>query len=380
MNHVIAAAARRAEGPGPLAGVRVIEVGGIGPAPFCTMLLADMGADVLRIDREPDGSPQGTPLFARGKRSEPLNIKTAAGLEHLLDLLDRADDLVEGFRPGVAERLGFGPDVVSQRNPALIFTRCTGWGQTGPLSATAGHDINFLALSGALGLIGHPGEAPVPPLNLLGDFAGGAMTSAFGIVCALLERERSGLGQVVDGAIVEGCTLLATMFHELIAMGLHDESQRGANVLDGGAPYYDVYETADARWFAVGAVEPQFYAILLDGLGLDQEDLPDRSDTLQWPELRERFAAAFRSRTRDEWTVVFDGTDACATPVLLPSECHDHPQHRARRTFVDVAGVRQPAPAPRLSRTPGMVREPPKDPWIFRKEISPGSALGDREK
>ena len=328
------------------------------------MLLADMGADVIRIDRVVDGHPQNAPMFARGKRSKALNLKTAAGLKELLDLLDRADVLVEGFRPGVAERLGFGPDEVAQRNSALIFARCTGWGQTGPLSDRAGHDINYIALSGALGLIGRPGEAPVPPLNLLGDFAGGAMTTAFGIVCALFERERSGLGQVVDGAMVEGSALLATMFHELIAMGMHNEGQRGTNVLDGGAPYYDVYATADDRWFAVGAVEPQFYAELVNGLGLDQEDLPDRSDIERWPELRARFAAAFRCRTRDEWTVVFEGTDVCATPVLLPSECHDHPQHRARSTFVNVAGVRQPAPAPRLSRTPGVVREPPEDPWI----------------
>ena len=371
MSRVLAAAAPGADGTGPLAGVRVVEVGGIGPAPFCAMLLADMGADVVRIDRVSDDGHQGVQLFARGKRSKELNIKTAAGLEELLDLLDRADVLVEGFRPGVAERLGFGPDVVAQRNGALVFARCTGWGQTGPLSVRAGHDINYIALSGALGLIGHPGEAPVPPLNLLGDFAGGAMTTAFGIVCALLERERSGLGQVVDGAMVEGSVLLATMFHELIAMGGHDERRRGTNVLDGGAPYYDVYETADARWFAVGAVEPQFYAELLDGLGLDQEDLPDRSDRTQWPELRARLAAAFRSRTRDEWTVVFDGTDACATPVLLPSECPDHPQHQARSSFIEVGGVLQPAPSPRSSRTPGLVGEPREDPWVLRESIGP---------
>ena len=371
--------ARWADGSGPLAGVRVVEVGGIGPAPFCAMLLADMGADVVRIDRVPDGRPPAVPLFARGKRSKALNFKSAAGLEELLDLVDRADVLVEGFRPGVAERLGFGPDLIAQRNPALVFARCTGWGQTGPLSAHAGHDINYVALSGALGLIGPPGEAPVPPLNLLGDFAGGAMTTAFGIVCALLERERSELGQVVDGAMVEGSALLATMFYELIAMGVHDESQRGTNVLDGGAPYYDVYETADARWFAVGAVEPQFYAELLDGLGLDEKDLPDRSDQAQWPELRARLAAAFQRRTRDEWTLVFDGTDASATPVLLPSECPDHPQHRARSAFVDVDGVRQPAPAPRLSRTPGFVREAPEDPWIYREGRGAESTGGTLE-
>ena len=344
----------------------MVEVGGIGPAPFCTMLLADMGADVVRIDRVPGGTFQGPPLFARGKRSMALNIKTATGLDELLDLLDRTDVLVEGFRPGVAERLGFGPDVVARRNAALVFARCTGWGQSGPLSSRAGHDINYIALSGALGLIGHPDEAPVPPLNLLGDFAGGAMTTAFGILCALLERERSGLGQIVDGAMVEGSALLATMFYELIAMGAHNERQRGTNVLDGGAPYYDLYETADARWCAVGAVEPQFYDELIEGLGLDHEDLPDRSDKQQWPELRARLAAAFQRRTRDEWTAVFDGTDACVSPVLIPSECPDHPQHRVRSTFIDVAGVRQPAPAPRLSRTPGAVREPSEDPWILR--------------
>ena len=330
------------------------------------MLLADMGADVVRIDRVSDGVP-GCPTLCPGN-VQVLNIGSQ-GLDELLDLLDRADVLVEGFRPGVAERLGFGPDVVAQLNSALVFARCTGWGQTGPLSARAGHDINYIALSGALGLIGHPGEAPVPPLNLLGDFAGGAMTTAFGIVCALLERERSGLGQVIDGAMVEGTALLATMFHELIAMGGHDESRRGTNVLDGGAPYYDVYETADARWFAVGAVEPQFYAELLDGLGLDQGTFRiartkgnGRSCELDW-------------QLHSEVAQETNGLSCLTAPT--PAR-HRSSSHRNATIILTtkldqpsstVAGVRQPAPAPRLSRTPGLVREASQDPWVLRESI-----------
>jgi alpha-methylacyl-CoA racemase len=361
----------RAQPSGALAGIRVIEVGGIGPAPFCTMLLADMGADVVRVVRAPDGQ---VPLFGRGKRSIVLDLKETRELELLLELIDRADVLVEGFRPGVAERLGIGPDTAGARNPGLVYVRCTGWGQTGPMSSTAGHDINYIALAGVLSLIGRADAPPVPPLNMIGDFAGGGLTAAFGIVCALLDRARSGLGQVIDAAMVEGGALVAAMFYDLVARGSHDEQRRGGNALDSGAPYYEVYETADHRWFAVGAVEPRFYSELVRGLGLSEGDLPDRWDKAQWPALRERFQAAFRTRTRDEWEAVFSNTDACATPVLLPSEARSHPQNEARSTFVDVAGMALPAPAPRLSRTPGSVRStgfaPPEGGDALVKEWS----------
>src|SRR5581483_5808446 len=303
---------------GALAGIRVIEVGGIGPAPFCTMVLADMGADVVRVVRQADGQ---VPLFGRGKRAIVLDLKADRDLAVLLELIDRADVLVEGFRPGVTERLGIGPEAVAARNPRLVYARCTGRGQTGPMSATAGHDINDIALSGVLSLIGRAGQPPPPPLNLVGDFAGGGLATAFGITCALVERAQSGLGQTIDAAMVDGSALVAAMFHDMVARGSWDERRRGANALDSGAPYYDVYETADHRWFAVGAVEPQFYSALVSGLGLAEDDLPDRWDAAQWPALSERFHAAFATRTRDEWEEVFSGTDACATPVLLPSEC-----------------------------------------------------------
>jgi alpha-methylacyl-CoA racemase len=334
----------------------VIEAGGVGPTPFCTMLLADMGADVVRVVRPGSARPQDVAFFARGKRAVEVDLKTDSGLASLLTLADRADVLVEGFRPGVAERLGFGPETVLGRNPRLVFARCTGWGQSGPMSQRAGHDINYIALSGALGLIGPADGPPVPPLNLLGDFAGGGLTAAFGIATALVERGASGLGQVIDASMAEGASLLTTIFHEMIAMGGHDESRRGGNFLDGGSPYYDVYETSDGGWFAVGAVEPAFYAELIRGLGLDPATLPDRNDSSQWPALRARFAAAFASRTRAEWTDVFAGVDACATPVLSPTEAYEHEHHRARAAFVEVNGVPQPSPAPRLSRTPAGVR------------------------
>jgi alpha-methylacyl-CoA racemase len=337
---------------GPLDGIRVVEAGGVGPTPFCGMLLADMGADVVRVDRD---SAEDS-FFRRGKRSITLDLKSAAGCQQLLQLADRADVLVEGFRPGVAERLGFGPDAVTSRNPALVYARCTGWGQTGPLNSLGGHDINYLAASGVLALIGTEGAPPAPPLNLLGDFAGGGLSAAFGVACALLERRRSGLGQVIDSSMVEGAALLSTMFHEMIAAGQHDEQRRGTNILDGGAPFYDVYETADGEWMAVGAIEAQFYQGLVEILGLDEAARSQQWDTTKWPELREGFRTAFRTRTRQEWSEVLAGRDVCATPVLRPSECHRDPHHVARSMIVDVGGVPQPAPAPKLSRTPAMVR------------------------
>lgn len=338
---------------GPLHGVRVVEVGGVGPAPFCTMVLADMGADVVRVERPGSGDVS---LFTRGKRSITLDLKREDDLGHLVDLIAVADVVVEGFRPGAAERLGIGPEAARAASPALVYVRCTGWGQSGPMSAMAGHDINYIALTGILGQIGPANGRPVPPLNLIGDFAGGGLLAAFGATCALLERNRSGLGQVVDTAMVDGSSLLATMFHEMLAMGAHDETARGTNTLDGGAPYYDTYATADGRWFAVGAVEQEFYDELLLRLGLDQADVPDRSDRNRWPELRACLAEAFAGRTFAEWEVAFEGSDACATPVLTPSEATSHPQMAARSSFIDVRGILQPAPAPRFSRTPATVR------------------------
>jgi alpha-methylacyl-CoA racemase len=336
---------------GPLAGVRVVELAGIGPGPFCAMLLADLGAEVLRVDR-PAAARTGWPtVLARGRRSVAVDLKHPDGAGVVLDLVAAADALVEGFRPGVAERLGIGPDACLARNPRLVYGRVTGWGQEGPWRQAAGHDIDYIALAGALHPVGPAGGPPVPPLNLVGDFGGGGMLLAFGVVAALLERGRSGAGQVVDAAMVDGAALLTTQFHELLAAGLWHE-RRGSNLLDGGAPFYGVYETADGRHLAVGALEPQFYAELLRRLGLDAGDLPDQLDRDGWPLLRERLAALFRTRTLDEWSELLAGTDACVAPVLGLGEAPAHPHNRARGTFVDVGGVVQPAPAPRFSRTP----------------------------
>ena len=336
---------------GPLAGVRVVELAGIGPGPFCAMLLADLGAEVLRVDRPAASRPAWPRVLARGRRSVAVDLKHPDGAGVVLDLVAAADALVEGFRPGVAERLGIGPDACLARNPRLVYGRVTGWGQEGPWQQAAGHDIDYIALAGALHPIGHAGGPPVPPLNLVGDFGGGGMLLALGVVAALLEAGRSGAGQVVDAAMVDGAALLTTQFHELLAAGLWAE-ERGANLLDGGAPFYGVYETADGRHLAVGALEPQFYAELLRRLGLDDGDLPAQLDRDGWPLLRERLAAVFRTRTREEWCELLAGTDACVAPVLALAEAPAHPHNRARGTFVEVGGVTQPAPAPRFSRTP----------------------------
>jgi alpha-methylacyl-CoA racemase len=336
---------------GPLAGVRVVELTGIGPGPFCAMLLADLGAEVLRVDR-PAAARTGWPtVLARGRRSVAVDLKHPDGAGVVLDLAAAADALVEGFRPGVAERLGIGPDACLARNPRLVYGRVTGWGQEGPWRQAAGHDIDYIALAGALHPVGPAGGPPVPPLNLVGDFGGGGMLLAFGVVAALLETGRSGAGQVVDAAMVDGAALLTTQFHELLAAGLWRE-RRGSNLLDGGAPFYGAYETADGRHLAVGALEPQFWAELLRRLGLDAGDLPDQLDRDGWPRLRQRLAALFRTRTLDEWCELLAGTDACVAPVLGLGEAPAHPHNRARGTFVDVGGVVQPAPAPRFSRTP----------------------------
>ncbi|HET6811313.1 MAG TPA: CaiB/BaiF CoA-transferase family protein [Acidimicrobiales bacterium] len=370
-------------GSGPLSGVRVIEVAGIGPGPFAGMMLADMGADVIRVDRAQSvrgGDPQHPPLdlLARGRRSVGIDLKNPAGAETVLRMVEGSDALIEGFRPGVAERLGIGPKECLERNPALVYGRMTGWGQDGPYAASAGHDINYIALSGTLHPIGRAGGPPVPPLNLVGDFGGGGMLLAFGVVCALLEAANSGEGQVVDAAMVDGAAVLATMIHGIQAAGLWTE-ERGTNMLDTGAHFYDVYETADGRYVSVGSIEPQFYAELLRLTGLDQEDLPGQMDRAQWPALKARLAEVFRTRTRDEWCEVMEGTDVCFAPVLSMSEASGHPHNRHRGTFVEVAGVVQPGPAPRFSRTPGAVSRPPVHPGQDTEAVLSELGFGPEE-
>ncbi|MEO8739158.1 MAG: CaiB/BaiF CoA-transferase family protein [Casimicrobiaceae bacterium] len=350
---------------GPLAGIKVLELEAIGPVPFCGMMLADMGADVLLVDRMSDPGlgldrERWSDVMLRGRRSVALDLKSPNGIDAALKLADKADAVIEGFRPGVMERLGLGPDRLLARNPRLVYGRMTGWGQDGPLAARAGHDIDYVALSGALHAIGRAGEAPVPPLNLVGDFGGGGMLLAFGVVSALLEARNSGKGQVVDAAMAEGASLLTTMFWGMMAAGTWSDI-RGANVLDTGAPWYDVYATSDAKHVAIGAIEPKFYAELLARLGLTGEALPAQHDRTRWPELRRRFAELFRQKSRDEWCLVFEGSDACFAPVLTFAEARTHPHHRARDAYVSVSGVDQPAPAPRFSRTPGAIRNAPPE-------------------
>ena len=350
---------------GPLAGVKVLEFEAIGPGPFCAMMLSDMGADVLLVDRPEDprlglARDRAFDVMMRGRRSATLDLKSAAGVEAALQLAARADALIEGFRPGVMERLGLGPDVLLAKNPGLVYGRMTGWGQEGPLASRAGHDINYIALNGVLNAIGRAGGAPVPPLNLVGDFGGGGMLLAFGIACALVEAQRSGRGQVVDAAMVDGASLLAAMFSGMLAAGQWGLA-RGENLLDSGAPWYDAYETKDGKYVAIGSIESKFYQELLLRLGLQNENLPAQHDRQGWPRLRKLFSEKFRSRTREEWCAAFDGSDACFAPVLDFSEARRHPHNAARGAFVSAGGVEQPAPAPRFSRTPGGIRRAPPE-------------------
>jgi alpha-methylacyl-CoA racemase len=358
---------------GPLAGITVVEIAGIGPGPFCGMMLADLGADVIRIDRVQSvqgGDPERPPadLLARGRRSVGVDLKSPDGVEVVLSLVERADALFEGFRPGVAERLGIGPEECLARNPRLVYGRMTGWGQDGPYASTAGHDINYIALAGALDPIGRRGEAPVPPLNLVGDFGGGGLILAYGLLAGLLEARTSGHGQVIDAAMVDGAAALMTMTHSFRAMGIW-EDERGTNMLDTGAHFYDVYETADGRYVSIGSIEPQFYAELLRLTGLEGEELPWQHDRAEWPAMKERLAAIFRAKTRDEWCDLMEGTDVCFAPVLAIPEAVEHPHNVARGTFVEVAGIRQPGPAPRFSRTPGAVERPPSHAGQHTDEI-----------
>ena len=350
---------------GPLSGLRVIEFEAIGPAPFCGMMLADMGADVLLVERPPVAAPGDTKkrrhdIMLRGARSLTLDLKTDAGRETAGLLAAKADALLEGFRPGVMERLGLGPDALLAKNPKLVYGRMTGWGQTGPMAHSAGHDINYIALSGVLNAIGRRGEAPVPPLNLIGDFGGGGMLLAFGVCCALISAQRSGQGQVVDAAMVDGAAILASMFWGRQATGLWSE-ERGTNLLDTGSPWYDVYATADGKYVSIGAIEPKFYAEFLQKMGFVAAELPDQNDRNRWPELRTRFAAAFKTKTRDAWSKVFENSDACFAPVLAFSEARRDAHNVARNAFITVDGIEQPAPAPRFSLTPGAVRSAPPE-------------------
>ena len=339
---------------GPLSGIRVIEIASAAPGPFAVTLLADAGADVVRVER-PDvvaakGHRESRDPLRRGRQSIGINLKTEPGRDVLRRLTGGADVLVEGFRPGVAERLGIGPDVLCADNPALVYGRMTGWGQEGRRAPRAGHDINYIALAGALGPLGPADRPPTPPLNLVGDFGGGGFLLAFGILAALLERAHSGRGQVVDAAMVDGAALLTAHLHGLIASG-DWTGPRGENLLDGGAPFYTTYETADGGFVAVGAIEEKFYERLVHGLGLDPRDLPDRDDPSTWPVLRERFAATFRTRAREQWDTEFADTDGCVTPVLSPQEAAAHPDNTNRGVFLEATGAHQPAPAPRFSRS-----------------------------
>ena len=351
--------------PGPLAGVRVVELAGIGPCPFAAMHLADLGADVIRIDRPGEPTlplplPPESDLLRRGRPSVALDLKHPDGLATALALVDRADVLVEGYRPGVAERLGLGPEVCLERNPALVYGRMTGWGQDGPLAQAAGHDIGYVAVTGALHAIGRAGGPPQVPLNLVGDFGGGALYLVVGVLAALLEARTSGRGQVVDAAIVDGTAHLSSLLVGLVSAGLWSD-RRGTNLLDTGAPFYDVYETSDGAWLAVGPLEPAFYAELLHVLDLT-DTAPDRLDPSQWPALRTVLADTFRTRTRQDWTDLLEGTDACVEPVLSYAEAPAHPHLAARGTYVEHHGVVQPAPAPRFSRTPASLTTPPSRP------------------
>ena len=342
---------------GPLAGVRVLEVAAIGPSPMTGMILADMGADVIRIERASQDTPMTrTDPSYRGKRSIALDLKSPEGAETFLRLVETADVVTEGFRPGVMERLGLGPDQCRARNPRLVYGRMTGWGQDGPLAPSAGHDINYIALTGVLHAIGNAGEPPVPPLNLIGDMGGGGMLLALGILAALYESKASGQGQVVDAAMTDGSALMMWMFHGFAAMGLHNADDRGVNILDGGAHFYNCYETADGKYVSIGSIEPQFYAQLIELADLDADEFSEQLNQTRWPQLKVALADVFRQKTRDEWCELLEGSDVCFAPVLSLKEAPEHPHNAARGTYVTVDGLVQPAPAPRFDRTPSGVR------------------------
>ena len=364
---------------GPLAGIRVVELAGLGPAPFCAMVLADLGADVITVDRAAwVGTSEPMDVLRRGRRSIAVDLKHDEGAETVLRLAERSDVFLEGFRPGVAERLGIGPDPCLRRNPALIYGRMTGWGQHGPLAKAAGHDINYIAVAGALQPIGRAGEPPVPPLNLVGDFGGGGLLLALGVLAALHERTASGAGQVVDAAMVDGASLLLTMLHDQRHIGMWSD-QRADNYIDTAAPYYDAYETADGHYLAVGAIEPQFWSELLRLLEIDPADLPDQEDRTQWPAMKRRFKEIFGGRTRDQWCELFDGTDACVTPVLAPREVAGYPHMVQRNAMITVGDRVLPAPAPRFSRSHPADPTPPPRPGQHTVDVLAAAGFTDAE-
>ncbi len=353
---------------GPLAGFRIIELAGIGPGPFCGMMLSDMGAEVIRVDRIAGEPRRPRDILARNRRSIAIDLKKPEGVELVLRLCEQCNALFEGFRPGVTERMGLGPEDCMARNPKLVYGRMTGWGQEGPLAQAAGHDINYIALAGALHAIGRKGERPVPPLNLIGDFGGGGMLLAYGLVCGLLEAERSGQGQVVDAAMVDGTAALMAMFFSMGASGGFND-ERGTNMLDSGAHFYDTYETKDGKFVCVGSIEPQFYALLVEKGGLDSDHFGDQMDRSRWPEYKQELEQVFRTKTRDEWCEIMEGSDVCFAPVLSIFEAPQHPHNQYRSTFVEIDGVVQPAPAPRFSRTVAQLRGSAKSPGADTTEI-----------
>jgi alpha-methylacyl-CoA racemase len=354
---------------GPLKGVKIIEIAGIGPGPFCAMMLADMGADIIRVDRKTSSPPAkaGRDILNRGRRSVAVDLKNARGVELVLKLVEKADALQEGFRPGVMEKLGLGPDVCLKRNPRLVYGRMTGWGQEGPMSMAAGHDINYISLSGALHAIGNKGGKPVPPLNLVGDFGGGGMLLAFGIACALFEARNSGKGQVIDAAMVDGSAALMTMMYGMRALGVWKD-ERGSNMLDTGAHFYDTYETADGGYISLGSIEPQFYALLLKLGEITDPEFLNQMDPSKWPDLKVKIAAIIKKKTRDQWCDIMLGSDVCFAPVLSMDEATRDPHNVFRKTFVEVDGVVQPAPAPRFSRTRAEISGPAPAPGEHNDE------------
>ncbi len=354
---------------GPLEGIRVIEIAGIGPGPFCGMMLSDMGAEVLRVDRADKVREPGVSgdLLARGRRSIGVDLKSPQGVETVFKLIEKADAIFEGFRPGVMERLGLGPEPCLARNPGLVYGRMTGWGQDGPMAKAAGHDINYISLAGALEPMGRKGEKPMFPLNLIGDFGGGGLMLAFGIACAIIERQRSGKGQVVDAAMVDGAAILMSMFHGMQSVGFWQE-ERGTNLLDSGAHFYDVYECKDGKFISIGSIEPQFYAELLQRTGLDGEALGPQMDRTRWLANKAPVEELFKRKTRDEWCAELEGTDVCFAPVLSMKEAPEHPHNRERKTFVEREGMVQPSPAPRFSRTAPEIQGPPPNAGTHTNE------------
>ena len=364
---------------GPLSGVRIIELAGIGPGPFCGMMLSDMGAEVIRIDRPAKSSVRRTiDVLARGRKSIAVDLKTKAGVETVLRLCESADALFEGFRPGVTERLGLGPELCMARNPKLVYGRMTGWGQEGPMAQAAGHDINYISLAGALHAIGNKGGKPVPPLNLVGDFGGGGMLLAFGLVCGILEARGSGKGQVIDSAMVDGAASLMAMFFSMQAVGAMNH-ERANNMLDGGAHFYDTYETSDGKYISLGSIEPQFYALLLEKAGLDADVFGSQMDKSRWADYKSELTVVFKTKTRDEWCGIMEGTDICFAPVLSLDEVAHHPHNSHRDTFVELEGVTQPAPSPRFDRTVPELTHAARKPGEDSREVLSAAGFSDME-